>query len=76
MKVVGYHVFVSLHERNLTTNNSISMKKCIICITAALLLLMGCAQNKTKMATIYDFKALNNKGEEVDMEADIEAMLK
>ena len=25
-----------------------------------------CAQNKTKMATIYDFKALNNKGVEVD----------
>ena len=26
----------------------------------------SCAQNKTKMATIYDFKALNNKGVEVD----------
>ena len=53
------------------------MKKSIICITVGLfLLLTGCAQNKTKLATIYDFKALNNKGEEVDMEADIEAMLK
>ena len=31
------------------------------------MLLTACAQNKTKMATIYDFKALNNKGEEVDM---------
>jgi glutathione peroxidase len=27
----------------------------------------GCAQNKEKMVTIYDFKALDNKGEEVDM---------
>ena len=26
-----------------------------------------CAQNTEKMATIYDFKALNNKGEQVDM---------
>ena len=25
------------------------------------------AQNTKEMATIYDFKALNNKGEEVDM---------
>ena len=38
-------------------------------MAAVLLLLVGCAQNKakTKMTTIYDFKALNNKGEEVDM---------
>ena len=36
-------------------------------MTAALLLLVGCAQNKSKMTTIYDFKALNNKGEEGDM---------
>lgn len=32
-----------------------------------LLLLAACTQNNKKMATIYDFKALNNKGEEVDM---------
>ncbi len=45
-----------------------TMKKSIISITIGLLLLLtGCAQNKTKMTTIYDFKALNNKGEEVDM---------
>ena len=44
------------------------MKKSIISMTIGLfLLLAGCAQNKTKMTTIYDFKALNNKGEEVDM---------
>lgn len=41
-----------------------------------LALMTACTQNETKMATIYDFKALNNKGEEMDMEADIEAMLK
>ena len=53
------------------------MKKSIISITIGLfLVLTGCAQNKTKMTTIYDFKALNNKGEEVDMEANIETMLK
>ena len=27
----------------------------------------SCAQNTEKMTTIYDFKALNNKGEQVDM---------
>ena len=32
-----------------------------------LLFLAACTQNNKKMATIYDFKALNNKGEEVDM---------
>ena len=29
--------------------------------------LTSCAQKTEKMATIYDFKALNNKGEQVDM---------
>lgn len=44
------------------------MNKCITCMTLILLALMvGCAQKKQKMATIYDFKVLNNKGEEVDM---------
>lgn len=44
------------------------MKKGITCIAVGLvLLLMACAQNEKKMTTIYDFKALNNKGEEVDM---------
>ena len=44
------------------------MKRSIISITIGLfLLLTGCARNETKMTTIYDFKALNNKGEEVDM---------
>ena len=32
-----------------------------------LLLLAACTQNNKKMATIYDFKALNNKGVEVEM---------
>ena len=32
-----------------------------------LLLLAACTQNNKKMATIYDFKALNNKGEEIEM---------
>ena len=31
------------------------------------ILLTVCTQNKKNMTTIYDFKALNNKGEEVDM---------
>ena len=53
------------------------MKKSIISTAVVLLALMtACAQKTEKMATIYDFKALNNKGVEVDMEADIEAMLK
>ena len=40
----------------------------MICMTLGILLSMSlCAQNTEKMATIYDFKALNNKGEEVDM---------
>ncbi len=44
------------------------MKKCFTCMTLILLaLLTGCAQNPKNMTTIYDFKALNNKGEEVDM---------
>ena len=32
-----------------------------------LLLLTACSQNNSNMSTIYDFKALNNKGEEVDI---------
>lgn len=32
-----------------------------------LMALTSCAQKTEKMATIYDFKALNNKGEQVDM---------
>jgi glutathione peroxidase len=32
-----------------------------------LVFMTGYAQNAKEMATIYDFKALNNKGEEVDM---------
>ena len=37
-------------------------------MTLGILLSMSlCAQNTEKMATIYDFKALNNKGEQVDM---------
>ena len=44
------------------------MYKLFTCITVLLITLMsGCAQNKEKMVTIYDFKALDNKGEEVDM---------
>jgi len=44
------------------------MYKLFTCITVLLITFMsGCAQNKEKMVTIYDFKALDNKGEEVDM---------
>lgn len=44
------------------------MNRILTCMAASLLLLMaGCAQKQEKMATIYDFKTLNNKGEEVDM---------
>ena len=44
------------------------MYKLFTCITVLMITLMsGCAQNKEKMVTIYDFKALDNKGEEVDM---------
>lgn len=44
------------------------MKKSIISAVVGLFLMMtACAQNTEKMATIYDFKVLNNKGEEVDM---------
>lgn len=44
------------------------MKNLINCITIVLMaLLVGCAQNNKKMETIYDFKAQNNKGEEVEM---------
>ena len=44
------------------------MKKSITCIAVMLVtLLTACAQKQEKMTTIYDFKALNNKGEEVDM---------
>ncbi len=30
-------------------------------------LVAGCAQKQEKMSTIYDFKVLNNKGEEIEM---------
>ena len=44
------------------------MYKTITSIVAALFLMTTVyAQNTKEMATIYDFKALNNKGEEVDM---------
>ena len=44
------------------------MKKSVICMVVGLVLMMtACAQKTEEMATIYDFKALNNKGEEVDM---------
>lgn len=44
------------------------MKKSITIMVVGLVLMMtSCAQNIKEMATIYDFKALNNKGEEVDM---------
>ena len=44
------------------------MKKSVICMVVGLVLMMtACAQKTEKMATIYDFKALNNKGEQVDM---------
>ena len=36
-------------------------------VVGLLLMLTSCAQNTEKMTTIYDFKALNNKGEQVDM---------
>ena len=44
------------------------MRNLINCITVVLMaFLAGCAQNNKKMETIYDFKAQNNKGEEVEM---------
>ena len=44
------------------------MHKTITSIVVALFLMTTVyAQNTKEMATIYDFKALNNKGEEVDM---------
>ena len=44
------------------------MYKTITSIVVALFLMTTVyAQNTEKMATIYDFKALNNKGEQVDM---------
>ena len=44
------------------------MRNLINCITVVLMAsLAGCAQNNKKMETIYDFKAQNNKGEEVEM---------
>ena len=44
------------------------MKRSIMAVLTALLTLSACAQNNNKdnMATIYDFKVLNNKGAEVD----------
>ena len=44
------------------------MHKTITSIVVALFFMTTLyAQNTKEMATIYDFKALNNKGEEVDM---------
>ena len=44
------------------------MYKTITSIVVALFLMTTVyAQNTKEMATIYDYKALNNKGEEVDM---------
>ena len=44
------------------------MKKLLTHIAVGLLVILAaCTQNNKKMATIYDFKALNNKGEEVEM---------
>ena len=44
------------------------MKKLLTCITVGLLVILAaCTQNNKKTATIYDFKALNNKGEEIEM---------
>jgi len=44
------------------------MKRLIISMLAVIMMVMvSCTQNEKKMETIYDFKALNNKGEEVDM---------
>lgn len=44
------------------------MKKCLTGIVVGLLVLLaGCAQKQEKMAMIYDYKVLNNKGEEVDL---------
>ena len=44
------------------------MNKSIISAVVGLFLMMtACTQNTKEMTTIYDFKALNNKGEEVDM---------
>ena len=43
------------------------MNKIFSCIIAGMLILTACTQNNNNMSTIYDFKALNNKGEEVDM---------
>jgi len=42
------------------------MKKLIFALLLALLGLGASAQNRQDMATIYDFKTLNNKGKEVD----------
>jgi len=48
--------------------DDVIMNKSIISMAVMMLLfLAACTQNNKKMATIYDFKALNNKGEEVDM---------
>ena len=44
------------------------MNKCLTSIIVGLfILLTGCAQKQEKMATVYDYKVLNNKGEEVDL---------
>ena len=42
------------------------MKRLIIAVLLGLLSLGAIAQNERDMATIYDFKALGNKGDEVD----------
>jgi len=36
-------------------------------LAVIMMVMVSCTQNEKKMETIYDFKALNNKGEEVDM---------
>ncbi len=44
------------------------MRKIVVSMIVGLVMVVtSCAQNTKKMNTIYDFKALNNKGEEVDM---------
>lgn len=44
------------------------MKKTLTCtVLALIMIIVACAQKNGNMATIYDFKTLNNKGEEVDM---------
>ncbi len=53
-------------KKNKSTLNAInkSITSAVVCLALAL---TACTQNNNKMATIYDFKALNNKGAEVDL---------